>query len=322
MSFKCGNVSWIQRVSLYGTRMITLTKIRELDIAASPGAGPTFLSAASGLVRAGDFLYVVADDELHLAVFPATTNGPGRVIPLFEGELPTSRVERKALKPDLETLTLLPPSQDYPTGAILALGSGSRRNRRKGALLGVHAQSAVQGLPKIIDLSAIFDPLDVVFRKLNIEGAAVIGDEMRLFQRGNGRDSENAIIRFALPAFLDALSGESAIEPLAIQRIDLGKIDGIPLSFTDAATLPNGSMVFSAVAEDTDDTYNDGPCRGAGIGLLDRDGRLLRMLRFDAPYKVEGVDARVDGAGIRLLLVTDADDPAIPAVLFSATMES
>jgi len=304
--------------------MITLTKIRELDIAASPGAGPTFLSAASGLVRAGDFLYVVADDELHLAVFPAANNGPGRVIPLFEGELPTSRVERKALKPDLETLTLLPPSQDFPAGAILALGSGSRRNRRKGALLGLHAQSAVQGPSVILDLCPIFDPLDAVFRNLNIEGAAVVGDEMRLFQRGNHRDSENAIIRFALPAFLEVLrgEGESAIEPIAIQKIDLGKIDGIPLSFTDAATLPNGNMVFSAVAEDTDDTYNDGPCRGAGIGLLDRDGHLLRMLRFDAPYKVEGVDARVDGEAIRLLLVTDADDPAIPAVLFSATMES
>ncbi len=304
--------------------MITLTKIRELDIAASPGAGPTFLSAASGLVRTGDFLYVVADDERHLAVFPAANNGPGRVIPLFEGELPASRIERKALKPDLETLTLLPPSEDFPAGAILALGSGSTRIRRKAALIGVHAQSAVQGLPEILDLSPVFDPLDAVFRKLNIEGAAVVGDEMRLFQRGNGRDSENAIIRFALAAFIDTLrgDGQSAIQPLAIQKIDLGRIDGIPLSFTDAATLPNESMVFSAVAEDTDDTYNDGPCAGAGIGLLDRDGQLLRLLRFDAPYKVEGVDARVDGEAIRLLLVTDADDPAIPAVLFSATMES
>jgi hypothetical protein len=32
------------------------------------------------------------------------------------------------------------------------------------------------------------------------------------------------------------------------------------------------------------------------------------------------VDARPDGDAVRLLLVTDADDPDIPASLFAATM--
>jgi hypothetical protein len=35
---------------------------------------------------------------------------------------------------------------------------------------------------------------------------------------------------------------------------------------------------------------------------------------------VEGVNARVEGDVIRLLLVTDADDFEIPAALFAATI--
>jgi hypothetical protein len=92
------------------------------------------------------------------------------------------------------------------------------------------------------------------------------------------------------------------------------------LSFTDAASLPDGSMVFTAVAEDTEDTYNDGACLGAAIGVAARDGTVRFIDRLDECHKVEGVTARVDNNVIRLLLVTDADDPAIPASLFSATM--
>jgi hypothetical protein len=54
---------------------------------------------------------------------------------------------------------------------------------------------------------------------------------------------------------------------------------------------------------------------------MDDKGQLRRLLRLDAPLKVEGVEARTDGDAISLLLVTDADDPGIPAALFTATME-
>ena len=53
-----------------------------------------------------------------------------------------------------------------------------------------------------------------------------------------------------------------------------------------------------------------------------RDGTVRFIDRLDECHKVEGVTARVDNNVIRLLLVTDADDPAIPASLFSTTMPS
>jgi hypothetical protein len=44
------------------------------------------------------------------------------------------------------------------------------------------------------------------------------------------------------------------------------------------------------------------------------------LQRLDQPYKVEGINARLHGDRLDLLLVTDADDPGIPAALFSTSI--
>ena len=304
--------------------MISLSKLRELNLADAGDAGlPRHLSAASGLACLGSFIYVVADDELHLGVFPATDRTPGRLIRLFDGELPMTKAARKKQKPDLEAIAQLPAFGNYPNGALLALGSGSEQNRRRSALLGTDAQGALSGAPRTVDCSQLFAVLDRHFPALNIEGAIAVGGELLLLQRANKRHPRNAIARYPLSAVLDALHSGApvgAIAPSAIDAVDLGSIGEVPLGFTDGASLPDGGMVFTAVAEDTADTYNDGTCLGAAIGLLASDGTLRCLDRIDGPHKVEGVAARVDGNVIRLLLVTDADDPALPASLFGATI--
>jgi len=307
--------------------LISLAKVRELDLSAPTSAGRTpHLSAASGLVRAGRFLYVVADDELHLGVFHATEAKAGHLIRLFPGELPGPAKERKARKPDLEALVLLPSFAGYPHGALLALGSGSKRNRRMGALLALDAQGEAGDTPQVCDLSGLFSVPEEIFAALNIEGAIVLGDELCLLQRGNKRTVENAVIRFQLPALLRMLgsgrpiAAAESLVPSAICPVVLGEIEGIPLCFTDAAALPNGEFVFSAIAEDTEDNYNDGPCKGAAIGVADRQGRLRCLYRLDRPHKIEGVHADLEGDTVRLLLVTDADDPAVAASLYAASL--
>lgn len=48
-----------------------LALLRELTLSRAPQAGRALhLSAASGLVCCGEWLYVIADDENHLGVFP------------------------------------------------------------------------------------------------------------------------------------------------------------------------------------------------------------------------------------------------------------
>ena len=223
---------------------------------------------------------------------------------------------------NLEALTLLPAFADFPHGALLAVGSGSRPNRRRGVLLGLDMRGAVNSSPRSVDLSPVLVPLAEEFAEVNIEGAVVAGDGLRLFQRGNKQHADNAIIRFPLAPVLDALKTGRAdsIRPSAIDRFDLGLIEGIPLCFTDAAALPGGDMVFSAIAEDTLNAFDDGPCVGAAIGIADKDGRLRFLRRLDRPAKVEGVHARLNGDDLELLLVTDADDAAVPALLYSATI--
>ncbi|WP_457852768.1 DUF6910 family protein [Sinorhizobium medicae] len=148
----------------------------------------------------------------------------------------------------------------------------------------------------------------------------VAGQELRLFQRGNKRHIDNAVIRYSLSAVLDGLDSERAnsMTPIAIERFNLGTIRGTPFGFTDAAALSNGDMVFSAVAEDTEEAFHDGPCVGAGIGIIDDRGRLLSFDRIEGTHKVEGIHARLQGEVLELLLVTDADSREVPATLFSA----
>ena len=303
--------------------MITLEKIRELDLAAPAGVGaPPYLSAASGLVSVGAHLYVVADDELHLGVFPLAATSAGHLVRLFAGMLPSAPAERKAGKPDLEALTLLPPFPACPHGALFALGSGSTPRRRTGVLVALDAQGAPRGAPRLCDLSGMFASLGARFAALNIEGAVVIGDELCLLQRGNRRIAQNAIIRFHLSSVLDTLQSGAPIAPSMLHAFELGEVAGIPLCFTDGAALPGGDIVFSAVAEDTPDSYNDGPCAGAAIGIAARDGTLRYLERLDGCHKIEGIDAKVHNDIIRLLLVTDADDASVPASLFSAAIST
>lgn len=303
--------------------MIVTTELRELDVFRERSdTQPSYISAASGLVRVGSHIYVVADDDLHLGVFSFGDNEPGRLIRLFAGDLPIIKADRKRDKPDLEAILFIPAFEDFPHGALLALGSASRPNRGRGVLLGLDPQGVLSGSPKPVNMAPMLGSLHQAFADLNIEGAAVVGDELLLFQRGNKKHIENAIIRYPLLPGLEALRGLDAapVAPSAIKRVDLGMIEGVPLCFTDATALPNGDVVFCAVAEDTDDAYRDGRCVGAAIGIVDKTGRLLSLHQLEQPHKVEGISAQLENETVRLLLVTDADDPVIPAKLLSASL--
>ena len=230
--------------------------------------------------------------------------------------------ERKALKPDLEALVRLPSFPGYPPGALLALASGSRPNRRTGVVLELDESGRIAREPRPYDLTSLYSSLESRFPALNIEGAVVIGDELVLLQRGSKAQSESALISFPLPEIFRATNPETAnLSPIAASRVqsfDLGAIEGALLSFTDGAALPDGRIVFSAVAENTEDSYLDGPCLGAAIGIIGTDGRVEIMFRLEPTEKVEGVHATVDGDRISLLLVTDADDANVPAKLLGA----
>jgi hypothetical protein len=303
--------------------MLHLTKLRELTVetGASPQR-PAYLSSASGLVRVNQHLYVVADDELQLGVFTLGGASAGKLLRLLSGELPDQLKPRKKLKPDFEVLVRLPAFAGYQHGALLALGSGSTANRHRGVLVSLDAQGGVRGAPRVLDVAAWFTPLAAEFEKLNLEGAFVSEQQFCLLQRGNKGHSANAVVQYDLHDVLSALQQDvlPVLPPQAIHTMQLGDINGIPLCFTDACALADGCWLFAAVAEDTDSTYDDGEFLGAVIGLVDASNKLLWTRRVMPQFKIEGIEVQPQAGGLTVLLVTDADNPAVPAYLLSAEL--
>lgn len=284
-------------------------------------AGAAHLSAASGLVRIGRTLYVVADDEHELGRFDLSSGEPGQRIALFDGELPLAHGLRKARKPDCEALVRLPAFGDCPHGALMALGSGSRATRLRASLLPLDPAGGIAGPARCIDATAWLSPLRERIGEVNVEGAFVQGELLCLLQRGNSRSMLDARIDFA---WRDVqrwiVAGEPAPRAVSQRRLELGTIDGVPLTFTDGAALAAGEWLFSAAAEDTADTYADGRCAGSAVGIVNAGGSIRLLEHLSLRCKVEGIAVAAVGSALELLLVTDADDRSQPALLLGATL--
>lgn len=296
--------------------------LRTLDLSGSPDEpAPHHLSAASGMARVGERLFVVADDELSLGVFDLAVDRPGRRVRLFKGELPSDHKERKAEKPDLEALTALPAFPGYPFDALLGIGSGSKPGRQRAVLLRLDEHGAIDGDPVPVDLAPLYEPLRTRFDDLNMEGLFISEEKFCLLQRGNRKSRVNACVVFDWHEVARWIQGTATV-PAArqITEFDLGVIDGVPLCFTDGAALQGGGWVFCAAAEDTSDSYADGRCAGSAVGIVDAGGQLVRLEQLAGVFKAEGIVVAGDGEPLELLLVTDADDRGAAAQLLSVSL--
>lgn len=264
-------------------------------VATHPVAG---LSSGSALLRVGDELWAVHDDAFRvtrislpsLATSAWVLKDDGRPLP-------------KRDKPDFESAVRT------ADGTIHLLGSGSAPPRRRIARLHADRSSAT-----FDDRPALYDCVGAALALAgppNIEGALVEGDRLRLFHRSVGAQPS---------AIADLSLGSLHDEPpavLAVAAFDLGTLDGVALSFTDAAGLGGGRCVFVATAEDTPDAVSDGPVAGSVVGLVEaRSARWARLVYADglpSADKVEGIALDDDRRGAWIL--TDADDPTRPALL-------
>jgi hypothetical protein len=306
---------------------LTPKLLRTLDVrpAQHPGGQP-HLSAASGLVcisaHGRSHCYAVADDEHHLGHFMADDAAPVELLRLLPGDLPEDKKQRKRLKPDLECLGILPTMAGYPQGALLMLGSGSKDARHTGLLMPLNADGLVHGEGMAferIDLTALYASLHTEFDDLNIEGCFVQGEHVQLIQRGNKGSSRSACIRFDLKSLQTWLLDSQSAPPLPQQivHVNLGEIDGIPLTPTDGLALPNSRWLLSAAAENTENSFLDGPCAGSALALLNAQGDVLALHQLQGSPKVEGISLWTQGDTTRLLMVTDADDPLQASQLLS-----
>ena len=303
---------------------LELRELRTLDLdEPSSSDRPSHVSAASGVVQRGDFVYVIGDDELFLAVFEVSKRAPGRLERALAGELPLDHDARKKEKPDLEVLTALPPFEAHPYGALLGLGSGSKPDRDRGFVWALAPDGSLDGKPGEVDLKPLYTLLRDELDELNIEGAAVMGDQFWLLQRGNSDLGANVVTELALGEVMESLVNDrtlAAEEVQGLRSYELGKLGDAKLTFSDASPLGDDLLVFTASAEASSDTYNDGAILGSVVGTIDAGGEVRRLRTIDRNYKVEGVHAALDTGVMTLTFVCDQDDASIASPLLSATM--
>ena len=285
----------------------------------------TPVRAASAVVRFGDGRLVVSDDATHAAWFrPGTEPLRIRLLPPVEGhEVFDEQSGTKGLKPDLETACRV---QVDGEEAVLLLGSGSSPKRMTWCLLRL-----VDGVPDVThtgmaELYAdVAEALDVDPADLNLEGACVVGDNLRWFHRGlPSAGLLSGSVDLDLDAALAAAFGQydAGLRIDAPRSYDLGSVDGVGLAITDVVALPDGDLLACAAAEDTPNPRDDGKVTATALArirgdevvdvvpLPDHDGRVL---------KVEGLMVLdSEETETTLFAVTDVDDP--DAASWAATL--
>ncbi|MBM3466076.1 MAG: hypothetical protein FJX76_28640 [Armatimonadetes bacterium] len=292
---------------------LRLEKIGDLHLEGARG-----LSAASGIVGCEDRYFVVPDDGLHLGCFALAFDRPGTIVPLVD-EAPVTYT--KAEKADLESLAAVPAQYCGDHGpCLMSLGSGSSDKRRRGFMVAIDSTAA----PRAFDLGPLYDALSALIPALNVEGAAVRGDVVRLVHRGNSLGGHNAVIDLDARVFFEAIDKHGMVGADALRSVrpvNLGTVPSpegpVPLTFTDVAPAPDGGYLFTASAENTKDRIDDGPVLASALGRLDADGLVTSVRLLDRQVKVEGVDARRTPDGtLDIRLVTDPDDPTQVAEVF------
>jgi hypothetical protein len=296
-----------------------------LDVA---GASPlTFddgspVHAASAIAPFGGGWLIVQDDATHAAWWRDGSAGAVRVVPPVDGlEVFSVGAGTKALKPDFEAACAV--SVDGADGVLL-LGSGSAAARMRASLVTAGPagpDTAVADLAPVY--GGVAAALGLGVDRLNLEGACVVGDRLRWFQRGNLTEGvPSASVEVDLAALLAAVTGRAPADRVTaggVRRYDLGTVAGVALAVTDAVALPGGRVLVSVAAEDTPNAVDDGPVVGSALALLDDDGPVASVPLPGSPagpYKVEGLAVRETTAdGLRLLAVTDADDPDVASEL-------
>lgn len=289
--------------------------------------------AASAIARLGDRWLVAQDDANHAAWWDPRSGWTDRirVFPSDDGvDLFGEAAGTKRRKPDLEAACTLPADEG---DAVVLLGSGSLPLRRRGA--SVRLAAAGGPVYRTADLGPLYDRVTAAFGiatdQLNLEGACLVGDALRWFQRGHGGSGvASASIDLPWRDLVAAIEGDADPGRIALDRVrryDLGSIGGVALTITDAAALGPGRIVVSASAEDSPDAVADGPVVGSVLGLIDGESggesgggatepvEVVELPASIAGCKIEGIAPLTLADGRPgLLAVVDEDDPGVASL--------
>lgn len=292
---------------------------------------PAHVRAGSGcafvdIPGVGRRLAVVQDDAHFIALVDVERGGVDAItLPSGPGGLRQFDTARgnKGDKLDLEALVAI---EVDGRPALLAIGSGSGSTARREHLVLCTFGDDGEATVEVFAGSAFYRELarkDFTGDERNLEGAVVVGDRLRLFNRGNGAgEARDAVGEVSLSQLLRHLRDPllHAAPPLTrVQPLTLGDVDGTRLTVTDATLHPDGRTLVLAAAEASPNTWEDGEVKGTALGVLLPDGTTTLWPLLDEQGrpltdKVEGI--AVDPSNPqRAFVVVDKDDPHAPADL-------
>lgn len=310
--------------------MVARRAMRYRDGASQKEDRPPHVRAASGLSAFCERLAVIQDDANWLALIDADQQVTAVPLPPSPaGDRVFSRKRgNKADKYDLEACVTVAADGEEE---LVGFSSGSRKERE----WVLRVQAAADG-----SLSSAFVPAPDFYAALrrerefsgaglNIEGAlALPGGRIRLFQRGNARPCDklepiDATADVSWPELRAHLADPDRCRPPGLGNIrtyDLGTLQGVRLTFSDAEHLGDERVLFSASAEDP----QTGAVQGSVLGIIERGGQ-ARWTRLSdergQPFtgKIEGLT--LDPADrSRICFVIDDDDEDTPSCIFHAVV--
>lgn len=275
-----------------GVRVIGVRELR-YDAPVASEDQPAHVRAASGLAVMSGRIAVIQDD----AAFIGFVGDQVTAVPLPRGPFGRRRFEKalgnKTDKLDLEACVVV---RGELGDELWAFGSGSTPAREKIAIIGFTTRLH-DGAPLYRRLrEELLGPTAAEsFRAppaVNIEGACVVGKELRLFHRGNTGpyDPGPAVFRIAREPFARWLASMDALPDVdATIMYDLGSAKGSRLGFTDAVAV--GARVFYlAAAEASPNAIDDGTVTASQLGVIDDERVRACALAIDgAPVKAEGL---------------------------------
>lgn len=263
------------------------------------------IPSGSGIEKWQDKIYIIGDDSNFLFEL----NNDWEIINtirLFDRPTDESQRINKTIKPDLEAVTLVPPSH------LLAMGSGTLPELRDvGVLLNLAAQDELEYL----NFNEMYETLRSITSQVNIEGACNVDDKIILLNRGDNEHSNQIIITNWNRKQL------TVEKQLDIHFFDLPQIENTTTGFTGCVHLPETDlMIFVASAEDTTNGYDDGMIKGSLLGVMQnftsqlahRDMKISDIIipDFFKGKKVESVciDEFIETNEVTVLAVADNDD--------------
>ncbi len=251
------------------------------------------ICSASGLIYKDNSLFLISDNAGFLYEYDMNA-AVLRTHSLLQNA--TENILKKN-KPDFEAMTL-------KGNELHIFGSGSTEKRNRKFIFNNQTQQTSEE-----NLAPLYQKIKTDFGisddELNIEGALYYNKNLYLFQRGNGANSKNGIIK---------VNGDDNIQFYSLR---LPKIKHVEATFTDAILVEN-KIYFLAAAEDTVSTYDDGEILGSMIGCMDIDTFHIDFTHeISNQHKFEGLTLyEISENEIKFLFCEDNDKEELISTIY------